>query len=114
MRCYTIHAIYTRFGIFCFDHVIFFVHVFVVNSHHIHHNIIHNDTLFGHIIYGCNLSVHGEFGVCMSVIAVVTSGDDVCSVNNDTSVFLFHSTFFGFFYRLMDIEIVLVHSMIYG
>ena len=112
MRCYTIHAIYTRFRIFGFNPVILFMQVIVVNSDHIHYNIVHNDTLFGHIIYGRNFRVKRKFAVCMSVVAVVTSGDDVCSVNNDTSMFFRHSTFFGVCDRLLDKEVVLVHSKI--
>jgi hypothetical protein len=114
MRCNTIHTIRTRFRVFRLNHVILFLQIIIVNSHHIHYNIVHKYALFGHIIYGRNLGMKREFAVCMSIVAVVTSGDYVCTVYNNTPVFLYHQTFFGFCYSLLDIEIVLVHSMIYG
>lgn len=105
----TFHTVHARFGILSSYLIVFLLQIFVVNSDHIHYHVLNIDPILFHIIYSCNFSVYGKFVVVRDVVTIVTTGNYVRAVHNDTSVLVQHSAFLGLYYCFLYVQAVSVH-----
>ncbi len=105
----TSHTIHARFGILSSYLIVFLLQVLVVNSDHIHYHVLNIHSTFLHVIYSCNFRVYREFVVIGDLVAIVSTGNYVCAVHDDTSVLVQHSALLRLYDRFLYVQVVSVH-----